>query len=65
MSLHVDRLRPRRQPLTAAEIREAVDDLVRRGVIERVIDREGVERYQFPDLETGQRLLRESRRGGQ
>ena len=30
--------------LTADELRTAVDDLVRRGVIERVIDREGVAR---------------------
>lgn len=47
------------------DIRSALDDLVRRGVIERFIDPEGVERFAFPDPETGARPLRESRGGGQ
>jgi hypothetical protein len=65
MSLHLDRLRRRRQPLSGREIREAVDDLVRRGVVDRIVDDKGVERFAFPDRETGDRLLKESREGGQ
>jgi hypothetical protein len=52
--------------LTSQEqLREALDDLVRRGIVELVRDPEGVERYCFPDRETGERLLRESLQGGQ
>ena len=46
-----------------AQLRAAVDDLVRRGVVELLIDADGQTRYCFPDAETGKRLLDESRRG--
>jgi hypothetical protein len=52
-------------PATAAEIKRALDELVERGTVEIVYDREGTARYAFPDKEIGQRLLRESREGGQ
>lgn len=50
---------------TRAQIRLAVDDLVRRGVVTRIVGADGIARYEFPAAETGLRLLRESRRGGQ
>lgn len=49
---------------TREELQTALEDLVRRGVVEEIRDPNGETRFSFPDAETGRRLLRESRKGG-
>ena len=47
---------------TPAQYQAALDDLERRGVICVSYNKDGEKLYQFPDAETGRRLLRESHR---
>jgi hypothetical protein len=46
MSLNLDRLKPRRQPLTKFEAELALEDLIRRGVVKRTEQTDGAEHYE-------------------